>query len=221
MLSHAMDEMLNDFARQATLAEQMVQKSIAALIEKDESLAHEVLERLEPQINEGEKLLEAKAAQIIALYAPKATDMRKVISVIKGNKDLERIGDQAVNIAGHALYLIPRKPVKPLIDIPRMGEIVALMIKNSLDAFLLGDVEKASKVISDDDLVDALNEQIIRELITFMISDPAVIERSMRLIFVTRNLERIGDLSLNIAEDVIYYMTGTDVRHPGKKGGTQ
>jgi phosphate transport system protein len=214
MLKDDFLELQRIFADQSARVESMVSKAVRSLVEQNETLANEVIANDEPLCNQAEKDIESKAIEIMTLFAPKATDMRKLVSIIKANKDLERIGDQAVNIAEHALYLIPRKPVKPLIDIPRMGRIVETMINGSLEAFLQEHVEKAEAVLTNDDMVDGLNEQIIRELTTYMASDPSTIERSMRLIFITRNLERIGDLSMNLAEDVIYFITGKDIRHP-------
>jgi len=214
MLQQGLEEFLRIFAEQSALVERMVEKAVRALIEKNEDLAYEVIETDEIECNSREKDIEAKAVELITLYAPKAGDMRKIVSIIKANKDLERIGDHAVNIAEHALYLIPRRPVKPLIDIPRMAKIATSMIKNSLDAFLQERVDLAREVLKSDDLVDNLDVQIMRELITYMASDPAAIERSLRLIFISRNLERIGDLAMNLAEDVVYFMTGDDIKHP-------
>lgn len=214
MLQQGLEEFLRIFAEQSALVERMVEKAVRALIEKDEKLAYEVIETDEIECNSREKDIEAKAVELITLYAPKAGDMRKIVSIIKANKDLERIGDHAVNIAEHSLYLIPRRPVKPLIDIPRMAKIATSMIKNSLDAFLQERVDLAREVLKSDDLVDNLDVQIMRELITYMASDPTAIERSLRLIFISRNLERIGDLAMNLAEDVVYFITGNDIKHP-------
>ena len=214
MLQKGLEEFLRIFAEQSALVERMVEKAVRALIEKDENLAYEVIETDEIECNSREKDIEAKAVELITLYAPKAGDMRKIVSIIKANRDLERIGDHAVNIAEHSLYLIPRRPVKPLIDIPRMAKIATSMIKNSLDAFLQERVDLAREVLKSDDLVDNLDVQIMRELITYMASDPTAIERSLRLIFISRNLERIGDLAMNLAEDVVYFITGNDIKHP-------
>ena len=214
MLQQGLEEFLRIFAEQSALVERMVEKAVRALIEKNEDLAYEVIETDEIECNSREKDIEAKAVELITLYAPKAGDMRKIVSIIKANKDLERIGDHAVNIAEHSLYLIPCRPVKPLIDIPRMAKIATSMIKNSLDAFLQERVDLAREVLKSDDLVDNLDVQIMRELITYMASDPTAIERSLRLIFISRNLERIGDLAMNLAEDVVYFITGDDIKHP-------
>lgn len=217
MLAKAMEELLSLFAGQSARTERMVEKSVQSLLEKNEKFAREVIEIDEADCNRVEKEIESKAVEILTLFSPKATDMRKVIAIIKANLDLERIGDQSVNIAEHSIFLMHRLPVKPLIDIPRMAIISREMMNLALNAFLQDKIDLATQCLRKDNEVDALNEQIIRELITYMASDPSLIERSMRLIFITRNLERIGDLATNLAEEVTYYLTGEDIRHPGNK----
>lgn len=143
--------------------------------------------------------------------------MRRIIAIIKANSSMERIGDQAVNIAQSALSLISAKPVKPLIDIPRMAKISSEMVRHSLEAFLQENLELANEVLEQDNLVDKLEEQVARELITYMIEDPRKIESAMKLILISRNLERVADLATNIAEDDIYYITGQDIRHPSDR----
>ncbi|MCK5832238.1 phosphate signaling complex protein PhoU [bacterium] len=218
MIEQTLLELQREFTKQAGRVEEMVKKSIRVLVDRDAALAREVLDIDEPKCNHAEIEIEAKAVEIIALFAPKAGNMRRVISLIKANKDLERIGDQAVNITQNALYLISRPPVKPLIDIPRMANIVCSMIANSLNAFTENNPDLAHKVLLQDDLVDDLNDQITRELLTYMASDTSTIERSMRLIYVSKNLERIGDEATNLAEEFIYCMTGDDVRHHENEG---
>ncbi|MCD6501919.1 phosphate signaling complex protein PhoU [bacterium] len=218
MIEQALLELQREFTKQTGHVEEMVKKSIRVLTDRDPDLAREVLEVDEPKCNHAEIEIEGKAIEIIALFAPKAGNMREVIAIIKANKDLERIGDQAVNITQNAQYLISRPPVKPLIDIPRMANIVCSMIADSLNAFTQNNPELAQKTLLHDDLVDDLNDQITRELLTYMASDPATIERSMRLIMISKNLERIGDEATNLAEEFIYCMTGDDVRHHENEG---
>jgi len=217
MLEASLKELQRLFADQATRVEKMVRVSIESLIERNEEMAVEVIEELEPSCNKMEMVIEGKTAEIISLFAPKARDMRKIVAILKTNQCLERMGDQAVNIADFCLYLIPRRQVKPLIDIPRMSDITCSMVRDSFNAFLQEKIELANSVLERDNHVDNLEEQIIRELITYMMSDPSTIERAMRLIFITRNIERIADLATNVAEDVIYYITGRDIRHPGER----
>ena len=217
MLQESLEKLQHDFAAQASRVERMLEKAITTLVKRDENLAKEVIEKDEPEANQAEIDIELKATEIIALYSPRAGEMRKIIAIIKDNGDLERIGDQAVNICYSALYLIPRIPVKPMIDLTRMAKIVKNMIHLSLESFLSEKLELSNEALQKDSLVDALEEQITRELLTYMLADPSTIERALRLIFITRSLERIGDLATNIAEDVIYYLTGEDIRHPALK----
>jgi phosphate transport system protein len=132
---------------------------------------------------------------------------------MKINADLERVGDQAVNVAENVLKLLPQPPLKPLIDIPRMAQIAEKMIRDALDAFVQRDAELARDVLRRDDEVDELKDQVFRELLTYMMADPGTIQRALALILISRNLERIGDHATNIAEDVIFIMEAKDVRH--------
>ena len=129
------------------------------------------------------------------------------------NNDLERMGDEAVNIAESSLFLIERPPVKPLIDIPRMAQEAMGMLRDSLSSLIREDTALASSVCQRDDVVDSLRDQILRELITYMASDPSTIERSLHLLRISRSLERIADLSTNICEDVIYMVEGKVIKH--------
>jgi phosphate transport system protein len=132
---------------------------------------------------------------------------------MKINADLERIGDQAVNIAEHALKLVRLPVLKPLIDIPRMAKMAAAMTRDSLDAFARRDAALARRVLAQDDEVDALKDQLFRELLTYMMADPGTIERALALLLVSRCLERIADHATNIAEDTIFMVEAKDVRH--------
>ncbi len=132
---------------------------------------------------------------------------------MKINSDLERIGDQAVNIAENVVKILPQPPLKPLIDIPRMAEIAEKMTRDSLDAFVRRDPELARDVLRRDDEVDQLKDQVFRELLTYMMADPGTIQRALALILISRNLERVADHATNIAEDVIFLVEAKDVRH--------
>lgn len=143
-----------------------------------------------------------------------AADLRFVLAVARINADLERIGDQAVNIAEAALRILRHPRVKPYVDLPRMSELAEGMVRDSLNAVVGKDVELAKTVLSRDDQVDNLRDQIFRELLTYMMENSAVVFPAFDLILVARNLERIGDHATNIAEDVIYIAAGRDVRHP-------
>lgn len=198
---------------QASLVEEMVAKSVRALIEKNESLAKEIIEKDEPKINDLEIEIEEEAINLMALYQPEASDLRTLVMIIKINNDLERIGDHAVNIAERALNLISKPLIKPLIDIPRMAEKSCKMLKESLDAFANNDDKLAVRVCKSDSEVDALLDQITRELLTYMMEDPSTINRALDLILISRNLERIGDLATNIAEDAVFAAKGDIIKH--------
>ncbi len=198
------------------LAETMIYKSVKALSERDDALVEAVLAHEE----EMDLLcieIDDRCFTLLALRQPMASDLRFLVAGIKINSDLERIGDQAVSIALRARSLIKQPLVKPLIDIPRMGGLAQEMVRKSLDAFVGRDLEVARGVIDADDQVDNLRDQVFRELLTYMMADPATIPRALDLILVSRHLERIADHATNIAEDVIYIVRGEDVRERGDK----
>ncbi len=197
----------------AVLTESMIERSIKALQEKNEELIRQVITIDEPKINEMEVEVDELCARIIALFQPEAKDLRTVLTVMKINNDLERIGDMAVNICESAEFLIARPPVKKLIIIPKMQAETAGMLKDSISAFMNDDVDLSRNVIARDDIVDDYKEQVIRELITYMLSDAQTIERSIHLIKVATNLERIADLSTNICEDTIFMVEGKIIKH--------
>ncbi len=193
--------------------ESMIHKSITGLMKKDPAVLAEVIDKDEVQANETEITIEELCTTMIAQYQPRAKDLRTILMVMKINNDLERAGDHAVNIAESSLYLIERPAIKPLLDIPRMAEEAVMMLKDAIDAFIKEDAVMAAMVCERDTIVDNLGQQILRELITFMGADPTTIERSMRLLNIARNLERIGDLSTNISEDVIFMTEGRVIKH--------
>ena len=197
----------------ASLVKGMIQKSIRGLTQREKEVLLEVIEQDEPRENELEIAIEEACIQQIACYQPQAKDLRTIMMVMKMNNDLERMGDEAVNISESALFLLEKPEVKPLIDIPRMAEEATKMIEDSLKSFINEDIQLAQNVCERDDVVDGLRDQILRELITFMAADPTVIEPSIRLIRISRSLERIADLSTNICEDVIYMAEGRVIKH--------
>jgi phosphate transport system protein len=196
----------------AALAEERVQLSIQALVDRRAELADRVIVG-DTEINDFQIEIDERCVKILALMNPKATDLRIIASVMKINADLERIGDQAVNIAEQALVLVKLPLLKPLIDIPRMANMAAAMTRDSLDSFARRDAALARRVLAQDDEVDALKVQLFRELLTYMMEDPATIERALALLLVSRCLERIADHATNIAEDTIYVVEAKDVRH--------
>ena len=216
MLRHFDQELENLIERLILMGrtvEEMIRESVLALVERDETILEEVFRR-EAEVDRLLVEIDETCLSMLALHQPMATDLRFIASAIKINADLERMGDQAVNIAQRAKELVNQPPVKPLIDIPRMAELAQQMLRDSLEAFTEGDEGLALKVILADDQVDNLRDQVFRELLTYMISDPITIPRAIQLILVSRHLERIADHATNIAEDVIYIVRGQDVRKP-------
>jgi phosphate transport system protein len=195
------------------LAERSVHQAVHAVLESDEQLAKRVLEE-EDAINELQIEIDDRVVQLLALHQLMAVDLRFVLAVSRINNDLERIGDQAVNIAQSAQRILRHPRVKPYVDLPRMSEIAEEMVRDALNAVVRRDVELALKVLSRDDQVDLLRDQIFRELLTYMMGDSSVVYSAFELILVAKNLERIGDHATNISEDVIYFVQGQDVRHP-------
>jgi phosphate transport system protein len=213
MLEEKMIALRKELIEYATHVEGMIDKSITGLLRKDSALLNDVIEKDEPKANEWEITIEEIGTTMIAQYEPRAKDLRTILMVMKMNNDLERVGDHAVNIAECSLYLIERPPLKPLLDIPRMAEEAVGMLKDAIESFIKEDALLAAMVCERDNIVDNLGQQILRELITFMGADPTTIERSMRLLNIARNLERIGDLSTNISEDVIFMVEGRVIKH--------
>jgi phosphate transport system protein len=213
MLDEKMIALRKELIEYATHVESMITNSITGLMRKDLTTLTKVTEEDEDKANEWEITVDELCTTLIAQYEPKAKDLRTILMMMKMNNDLERAGDHAVNIAESSLYLIERPSLKPLLDIPRMAEEAVGMIKDAIDAFVREDALLAAMVCERDNIVDNLGQQILRELITFMSADPTTIERSMRLLNIARNLERIGDLSTNICEDVIFMVEGRVIKH--------
>ncbi|OPY74091.1 MAG: hypothetical protein A4E62_00066 [Syntrophorhabdus sp. PtaU1.Bin002] len=213
MLDEKMTALRKELIECATHVEGMIDKSIQGLLQKDPLLLTEVIQKDEPKANETEIVIDELCATMIAQYQPKAKDLRTILMIMKMNNDLERAGDHAVNIAECSLFLIERPAIKPLLDIPRMAEEAVMMLKDAIEAFIKEDASLAAMVCLRDNIVDNLGQQVLRELITFMSSDPTTIERSMRLLNIARNLERLGDLSTNISEDVIFMIEGRVIKH--------
>lgn len=213
MLKERVDALKRKLMESASLVEGMVEKSIRGLTQKDEGLVLTVIEQDEPRENQLEIEIDEACINLTACYQPHAKDLRTIIMVLKMNNDFERMGDEAVNICESASFLIKEPEVKPLIDIPRMADEAAKMIRDSLDSFINENVKLAQSVCERDDIVDGLRDQVLRELVTFMASNPKTIERSIHLIRISRSLERISDLSTNICEDVIYMVEGRTIKH--------
>ncbi len=202
----------------AALVEERVHQAVQALADRRSELAERVITGDE-EVNDFQIEIDDRCLKLLALQNPMASDLRLVTAAIKINADLERIGDQAVNVAEHALKLIRLPPLKPLIDIPRMAEMAERMTRESLDAFVRTDGALARSILARDDEVDALKDQLFRELLTYMLGDPGTIERALSLIVVSRCLERIADHATNIAEDTIFIAEARDVRHHHHENG--
>jgi phosphate transport system protein len=194
------------------LVEEQIRRVMSALLERDSALAQEVIDR-DRQVNAYDVEVDEKCVELLALYQPTAGDLRFITTAMKIVTDLERIGDQAVNIAQRALELNQEPQLKPYIDLPRMADRAQRMVKESLDAFVARDTELARRVCGADAEVDGLKEQIFRELLTFMMEDARTIPRAIRLILISRFLERVADHATNIAEMVIYMVESKMVRH--------
>jgi phosphate transport system protein len=215
MARHFHDEL--DGLKQTLLAmgamvEDQIRRVMRALVERDEALARDVIER-DREVNAYDVEIDEKCVELLALYQPTAGDLRFITTAMKIVTDLERIGDQAVNIAQRALELNEEPQLKPYIDLPRMADKAQRMVKDALDSFVSRDTALAREVCGRDAEVDALKEQVFRELLTYMMADPKTIARAIRLILVSRFLERVADHATNIAEMVIYMVESKMVRH--------
>ncbi|HOK79925.1 MAG TPA: phosphate signaling complex protein PhoU [bacterium] len=213
MIENTINEAKQKLIEFSLLVENMIAESIEGLLKKNASILKKVTETDETIANRFEIEIEEMCIETIAQFSPKASHLRITLMILKINNDLERIADHAVNISQSAMFLIERPEVKPLIDIPRMAEEAALMLKDSLKSFINQDAELAKSVCRRDEIVDRLRDQITRELITYMISDPATIERALQLLRISHNLERIADLSTNISEDVVFMVEGKIIKH--------
>jgi len=205
-----------DLLKMASLAEEAIAKSIKALVERDSTLAQEIIDR-DSKINLLEIEINNQCLKLLALKQPMAVDLRFITSAMKIISHLERIADQAVNISQRTLELIKQPLLKPLIDIPRMAELAQEMVRTSIDSLVNNDSLLAKRIGERDNLVDDLNDQIFRELLTYMIEDPKTIKRAIELILVGRHLERIADLATNISEEVVFILNGKNIKHPNQE----
>lgn len=194
------------------LAEERVRMAMQALVERDQTLIDQVLSG-DSALNSLHIEIDDLCFKLLALHQPMAADLRAITAAIKINTDLERVGDMAVNIGEAARRYIAHPPVKRLVDMPRMAITAQDMLRGALDAYVRGDMELAQQVLDKDDQLDDLKTQIFRELLTYMLQNPATIEPALDLILISRHLERIGDHATNIAEDVIFMVSGRDIRH--------
>ena len=198
-------------------AEEQVRSAVRALSERDLSLAERVLLGDAP-INRLHVEIDRRCFDLLSEHHTDATEIRVIVSGLKINSDLERIGDFAINIAEATFRYLQHPPVKPLIDIPRMADLAQGMLRDALNAYVRPDTELARRVLDRDDQLDGLKDQVFRELLSYMMQNPATIEPALDLILISRHLERVGDHATNIAEDVIFLVSGRDVRHHQQEG---
>jgi phosphate transport system protein len=211
-----MQGLLEKLVLMGRVAESMIQIALRVLIERNESLAEEV-DRKEKEVNDLQVEIDDRAVKLTALQQPVGSDVRFLFMASRIATELERIGDQAVNICQNAHYVLKSAPLKPLVDLPRMGEIAEAMVRRSIEALVNRDCAVARIVLEEEKEVDAFRDQIFRVLLTYMMADPGTIERALALILMSRNLERVGDHATNIAEEVIYLVEGREVRHGYEK----
>jgi phosphate transport system protein len=213
MLQDRIKELKKEIVEYGAVIGDMIAKSMSGLMDRKQDPLSEVIAVMEPATNDREIKIDDLCATTIAQYEPRARALRVVLMVFKMNSDLERMGDHVANIADSALFLISHAPVKPLVDIPRMAEETIRSLNDAVTSFIDENAVLAQEVCERDHSIDELHDQIFRELVTFMSSDPATIERSLHLIRIANNLERVADLSTNICEDVIFMVEGRVIKH--------
>ena len=215
-----LDDLRNKLLQMGGMVESAVHRSVRSLVDRDELTARRVMAG-EEAINRMESEIDALCTRLLVLQQPVARDLRFLTAVLKINTDLERMGDLAKGIAARALSLMGVPPLKINVDIPHISTLVEQMLLKALDSFVREDDELAQQVLDSDDEVDAMRTQAYNEIVQYMQASPSQVQAGVELIFVVRNLERIGDHATNMAEDVIYMTKGVDVRHrSGKSAAT-
>jgi len=207
-----LDDLKEKLLVMAGMAEQATQRAIEAYRVGDLSICDLVM-RSEPAINRMERDIDQMALDLLAMEQPMAIDLRFILSVIKINADLERVGDRAVKIVERVRDLQTVPAVELPVDIPRLATLAATMVRNALQAFIDGDAALAEKVLMMDDEVDELNRAIFHTLTKYIEGQPEYAQQALNVVLIARNLERVGDHATNIAEDVIFWVRGADVRH--------
>jgi phosphate transport system protein len=209
-----LDELKEKLLRMGGLAEQAIDRSIEAYRTRDPKYCQMVLTN-EADINQAEREIDELALDLLAMQQPMAVDLRFILAVVKINADLERVGDQAVNISQRVLDLISEPEVQLPVDIPRMAASVTTMVQRSLESFLDGKAEVAEAVLQMDNIVDRMKDEAFVVLVQRMVNEPSSARAALNVLLISRALERIADHSTNIAEDVIFWVRGADVRHGG------
>jgi phosphate transport system protein len=207
-----LDELRNRLLRMGGLAEQAVDRACQAYIERDLARCQMVLEG-ESQINVIEREIDELAFDLLAMQQPMAVDLRFILAVTKINSDLERVGDQSVNIAERVMDMVELPKVELPVDIPRMAAAVSAMVRRSLESFIEGKAELAQAVLEMDNVVDRMKDEAFVRLVKTMNESPEITRQALDALLIARNLERVADHATNIAEDVIFWVRGADVRH--------
>jgi phosphate transport system protein len=213
-----LEKIRNTLLRMGGLVERMIGEAMEALVERDLARAQAVI-ATDDEVDAVEKELDELCHRHMALQQPTAVDLRFLVAIMKIATDLERMGDSAVNIAQAAEVLNREPPLKPYLDLPRLARITQEMVRDALDSFVRRDTAAALAVCRRDDEVDGLYKQLFRELLSYMMEDPRTVTRALHLLLVSRNYERIADHATNVAEDVIFYVEGRDIRHSQKPPG--
>ncbi|HEY3930662.1 MAG TPA: phosphate signaling complex protein PhoU [Candidatus Koribacter sp.] len=211
---HGLDELKEKLLRMGGLAEHAIERAVEAYRKRDAKACQAVFEG-ERDINAAEREIDELALDLLAMQQPMAVDLRFILAVVKINADLERVGDQAVNIAQRVLDMISGPQTEVPVDIPRMADTVATMVQRALESFIDGKAELAEAVLQMDNIVDRIKDEAFVVLVDQMNRHPETTRYSLDVLLIARNLERIADHATNIAEDVIFWVRGADVRHGG------
>ena len=212
-----LQDLFQNIVQMGTMTESMIRSAVEALVKRDERLCSDVFDK-EKVVNRLQVEVDDKAVKLTALQQPVARDVRFLFMASRIGGELERIADQAINICQNAHHVLDAPPLPPLVDLPQMADAAQKMVRDSLAAMIRRDVALAALVLEEEKRVDAFRNQIFSTLLDWMKRDPAAIEQALSLILIARNLERVGDHATNIAEEVIYWTQGRDVRHT--KGAT-
>ena len=207
-----LQELLQKVVRMGTVAEGMIELATKTLVDRNESHVAKIWAK-EQEVNKLQVEIDEQAVTLTAMQQPVARDVRFLFMASRIGGELERIADQTINISQNAHFVMQGPPLRPLVDVPIMAEIAQKMVRDTVTAMIKKDVSLAEKVLEEEYKVDAFRDQIFRTLLTYMMADPGTIGRALSLILISRNLERIGDHATNIAEEVIYWIQGRDIRH--------
>jgi len=214
MLIEKIQELKKEIIEYAAHVEAMIAKSIRGLQTKDMAMLKEVIEVDEPIANEFELRMDEHCISTIAQYQPTAGDLRTILMILKMGNDLERLGDNAVNMSKSAMFLIERPEIRAKdVNVTKLAEASVSMLKDSINSFINEDVDLAKNVCVRDDIVDSYRDDTLKNLIAFIGEEPATVERSLHMMNICRKLERVADLSTNLCEDVIFMVKGKVIKH--------